>query len=141
MIRPRIREAAVYSAGAALAFATDFSLLWVLVERIGLHYLLASTISFVAGTAVVYWVSVRHAFKFRRLSDARAEFGIFAVIGCLGILLNVALMFVFVDRVGMHYLAAKVVSAAITFCTNFALRRWLLFSKPNPEPAARIDAP
>jgi len=124
-----LRESVVYAAGAAAAFATDFGLLWALVEKAGLHYLLAATISFLAGTVVVYWVSIRHAFRFRRIADRRAEFGYFATIGAVGILLNLFLMFVLVDRLELHYLAAKVCAAAITFVTNFGMRRWLLFSE------------
>jgi putative flippase GtrA len=124
-----MRESVIYAAGAAAAFATDLGLLWALVEKAGLHYLLAATISFLAGTVVVYWVSVRHAFRFRRIADRRAEFGAFATIGAVGILLNLFLMFVLVDGLALHYLAAKVCAAAITFVTNFVMRRWLLFSE------------
>lgn len=124
-----LRESVIYAAGAAGAFATDFGLLWALVEKAGLHYLLAATISFLAGTVVVYWVSIRHAFRFRRIADRRAEFGYFAMIGAVGILLNLFLMFALVDWLGLHYLAAKVCSAAVTFLTNFGMRKWLLFSE------------
>ena len=124
-----LRESAIYTAGAATAFATDFGLLWILVEKVGLHYLVAATISFLAGTVVIYWVSVRHAFAFRRVADRRAEFSYFALIGALGILLNLGLMFILVEWLDLHYLAAKVCSAAISFVVNFGLRRWWLFSE------------
>ena len=124
-----LRESAVYAAGAAVAFAADLGLLWVLVEIARLYYLLAATISFLAGTLVVYWISVRHAFRFRRISDRRAEFGYFATIGAAGVLLNLVLMFALVDWAGLHYLTAKVGAAAVSFFTNFGLRRWFLFSK------------
>lgn len=128
-----LRESVIYTAGAAAAFATDFGLLWALVEKAGLHYLLAATISFLAGTVVVYWVSIRHAFRFRRIEDRRAEFGYFATIGAVGVLLNLVLMFVLVDWIALHYLAAKVCAATITFVTNFGMRKWLLFSERTTD--------
>jgi len=137
-----LRESTIYAGGAAAAFATDFGLLWALVDKAGLHYLVAATVSFLAGTVVVYWVSVRHAFRFRRIADRRAEFGYFATIGALGIVLNLIIMFVLVDRLALHYLAAKICSAAITFVTNFGMRRWLLFSEratKNPRPNIRPE--
>ena len=134
-----LRESAVYTAGAAAAFATDLALLWVLIEKAGLHYLLAATISFLAGTVVVYWVSIRHAFRFRRMSDRRAEFCSFAIIGAAGVLLNLLMMLALVEWAGLHYLLAKVGAAAIGFVTNFGLRRWLLFSEPDaPDTRARL---
>jgi hypothetical protein len=128
-MRRLLRESVAYTAGAAAAFGTDFALLWVLVDRAGLHYLVAATISFLAGTVVVYWVSVRHAFKFRRITDRGAEFGYFATIGAAGVLLNMLLMFVLVDWLALHYLTAKVFAAATSFVTNFGMRKWLLFSE------------
>jgi putative flippase GtrA len=137
-----LREAAVYTAGAAAAFITDFALLWALVEKAGLHYLVAASISFLAGTVVVYWVSVRHAFQYRRVADRRAEFGYFATIGVTGIVLNLGLMFALVDLLHLHYLLAKVGAATITFVTNFAMRRGLLFTeraKTKSPPAASSE--
>ena len=125
-----LRESIIYSAGAAAAFATDFALLWVLVEKARLHYLLAAAIAFLAGTLVVYWVSVRHAFHFRRVKDRRAEFSYFATIGVAGITLNLLLMFALVDWLGLHYLLAKVGAATVTFVTNFGMRRLWLFTEP-----------
>lgn len=122
------RESLVYSAGAAAAFAIDFLVLGILVEVFGWQYLLAATLSFLVGTVVVYWVSVRHAFTVRRVTDRRAEFGYFATIGGIGVLLNLGTMYALVDLAGLHYLLAKVVSAGFTFVTNFVLRRWFLFS-------------
>lgn len=123
-----LRESAIYTLGAAGGFSTDIGLLWVLVEKVGLHYLVAATLSFLAGTVVVYWVSVRHAFRFRRIEDRRTEFGYFMSIGAVGIVLNLLLMFALVDWLDLHYLLAKVGAAAITFVTNFGMRRWLLFT-------------
>jgi putative flippase GtrA len=123
-----LRESLVYSAGAAAAFAADFLALGLLVEVFEWHYLLAATLSFLIGTVVVYWVSVRHAFKVRRVTDRRAEFGYFATIGGIGVFLNLGSMYALVDLAGLHYLLAKVASAGFTFVTNFALRRWFLFS-------------
>ena len=124
-----IRESVVYSAGAAAGFAVDFACLWLLVEHGGLHYLAAASLSFVAGTAVVYWVSVRHAFRYRRVTDRRAEFGYFATIGVIGVALNLFLMYALVDWLHLHYLLAKIGAAAVSFVVNFGLRRWLLFTE------------
>ena len=128
------RELVRYGLGAAAAFSVDAALLALQVELLHVHYLVAATISFLAGTAVVYWVSIRYAFSFRRLSDGPSEFGIFAAIGALGVLLNLAGMYVSVEGLHLHYLIGKVLSAAITFVTNFGLRRLLLFT-----PSHRAD--
>lgn len=130
------RESAIYSAGAAAAFGVDFCSLWFLVDRLEVHYLIAATLSFLLGTLVVYWVSVRHAFRFRRIEDRRSEFVFFATIGVIGIGVNLVLMAALVEGLELHYLLAKVIAAGISFVTNFGLRRWLLFTAPTPRPSS-----
>ena len=127
------RESVIYAAGAATGFAVDFCSLWLLVERLEMHYLVAATFSFLLGTIVVYWVSVRHAFRYRRIEDRRSEFVIFATIGVIGVGMNLLLMAALVEGLDLHYLLAKVFAAAISFFTNFGLRRWLLFTAPTPS--------
>jgi putative flippase GtrA len=130
------RQSIVYSAGAALAFATDVAVLSLLVETFGLHYLMAATISFVAGTMVVYATSVRYAFDFRRMTDSRKEFLVFTLIGAIGIGVNLGLMFTLVEWFGLHYLAAKVCAGAVTFLANFLARRGLLFTEWRAQSAS-----
>lgn len=131
------RESAIYAAGAAAGFGVDFCSLWFLVDRLAMHYLIAATLSFLLGTFVVYWVSVRHAFRYRRIEDRRSEFVFFATIGVIGIGVNLALMAALVEGLEFHYLLAKVFAAGISFFTNFGLRRWLLFTAPT----ARSSSP
>ena len=123
-----LREVLVYGAGAAAAFAVDVALLAALVELLGVHYLLAATVSFTAGTVVVYLVSVRYAFAYRRFNRANVEFTIFAALGGVGILVNLLVMYAGVQGLHLHYLLAKILAAGVTFSTNYGTRRLLLFT-------------
>ena len=123
------REAGGYVAASAAAFLLDVGLLFVQVSWLGIPYLAAAAIAFVAGTIFVYWASVRHIFEFRRLDDARLEFGFFLVVGVIGLAVNLAAMYAIVDGVGVHYLLAKIGAAGLTFGVNFGLRRLFLFSR------------
>jgi putative flippase GtrA len=132
------REVLVYGAGAAAAFAVDITLLAALVELVGMHYLLAAMVSFIAGTVVVYLVSIRYAFAYRRLGQAQLEFTVFAALGILGILANLAVMYAGVQALHLHYLLAKVLAAGTTFFTNYGSRRLLLFTPDRRGTTARI---
>jgi putative flippase GtrA len=124
----KMSEVLPYAVGAAVAFAVDVALLAFLVEVLSVHYLIAATVSFMAGTAVIYWISIRYAFAYRRLDEPRSEFAVFALIGLVGILVNLAGMYLSVERLHLHYLLGKVIAASVTFFTNFTLRRALLFT-------------
>ena len=123
------KEAAGYVAVSAVAFLLDIGLLALQVSVLGIPYLAAAAIAFLAGTVFVYWASVRHIFEFRRLDNAHMEFSFFLAVGVIGLGVNLAAMYAFVDGLGLHYLLAKICAAALTFGVNFGLRRLLLFTR------------
>ena len=123
-----IREASGYVAASAAALVIDVAVLTFLVSLLQVNYLVAAASGFIAGTVFVYWISVRQIFRYRRLEDARIEFGIFLAIGIAGLAVNLGIMYLIVSGVGLHYLVAKFCAAGCTFMVNFGLRRWVLFT-------------
>jgi putative flippase GtrA len=128
-----------------MAFGVDIAVLTVLVSVLRVPYLAAAAVSFMAGTVVVYWLSIHHVFDHRRLDDWRSEFSIFALLGTLGLLVNLCVMYALVTGLGLHYLLGKVGAAGCSFVANFVLRRWMLFSPrtavAHPQgDEARIEA-
>jgi putative flippase GtrA len=105
----------------------DGGLLLILTRYLGWNYLLAATVSFLAGATVAYVLSVRFVFSAHRLHDRRLEFTSFVLLGLFGVAINLLVMFVTVGRLGMDLLYAKAVAACFTFVANFLLRRQLLF--------------
>lgn len=134
------RELLPYIGASGAALALDVSLLWLQVSVIGVPYLAAAAVSFLSGTAFVYWASIRHIFGFRRLASARNEFTVFLSIGLVGLAINLGVIYIGVSRLGLHYLLAKIGAAGFTFLANFAMRRWLLFTPWDGARSARPPA-
>lgn len=127
-MRRLFTEAVFYSFASGIALAVDMGLLWILVEWLHWSYLAAAAQSFLAGTGVVYVLSVGFVFRHRRVSDRRIEFGAFVIIGILGLATNLAVLKIAVDVLGVHYMIAKLCSVVFTFTLNFGLRRFFLFT-------------
>jgi len=125
------REVVGYGLVSAAALGVDAGILKGLVTLARWHYLPASVVSFVAGAAVAYLLSVRFVFRFRQLSNRALEFGYFVGLGLLSLLVNAATLSVAISGVGLALMTAKVIAAVCTFVTNFLLRRALLFSAPR----------
>jgi putative flippase GtrA len=126
------REAIGYAAASACALVLDVSILWSLVHFFSWWYLAAATLSFLCGVLVSYALSIKWAFKQHRLSDRRAEFLGFALLGAIGLGVNVIVIFVAVQYLGIYLLIAKGMAAGLTFLCNFLSRRQLLFiAAPN----------
>jgi len=120
-------EAVKYAAASAVAFVVDYGLL-LLLTRIGhLYYLLAATLSFLAGASVAYVLSVRFVFSAHRLHDRKLEFTSFVLLGLVGVAINLLVLYVTTGRLGVDVMYAKPLAACFTCAVNFALRRQLLF--------------
>ncbi len=122
-----VKEALAYFTASAGALLIDISLLFILVHYLCWWYVAAASASFLVGLFVIYELSVRLVFKYRRLEDPRIEFATFACIGMVGVVINAAVIFFGVTFLGLHYLLAKCGAAGFTSIWNFAARRQLLF--------------
>ncbi|MCS7024172.1 MAG: GtrA family protein [Bryobacteraceae bacterium] len=109
------------------AFVIDFSLLYFLTESARLHYLTAAAASFLAGLIFTYTLSRMWVFDVRTLNHTPMEFLVFSAVGLIGLALNEAILWVAVGSLHMHYLHAKLGSAAMVLIWNFSARRTLLF--------------
>lgn len=117
-----------YFVVGSVAFVVDFALLYLLTEFAGLHYLISASVAFMAGIAVNYALSVTWVFDHRSIDNRVQEFAIFAIIGILGLALNIALMWFFTELAELHYLKSKIIASALIFLFNFGARKTLLFS-------------
>jgi putative flippase GtrA len=129
MLRNVLGEGTRYFTASAAALAVDFGLYAALVRLASVDYLIAAPVGFALGLATIYLLSVRWVFGARRLADARLEFAVFASIGLAGMALNQLVIYVGVEAWSLSYELAKLASAGVVFCFNFALRKLLLFTR------------
>ena len=123
-----------YLVCSALALAADFSC-YSLCLSIGTGYPVAAALGFVLGLAIAYSTSVRFAFRARAVSSRRVEFGLFAGIGILGLLLTEALLWLLITRLGIDAQWAKLMTAGAVFIFNFSLRKLALFTQRSAKAA------
>lgn len=124
--RQTLLELARYFVASAIALGVDTGL-YALGLRLHLGYPLAAVAGFLGGLAAAYLISVRWAFRTRRLGDARIEFIVFAAIGVLGLLLTESLLWLQIDVLAFAPVPAKLVASCGVFFFNFGARKLLLF--------------
>ena len=122
-------EGARYVMASGAALAVDFAVYVGLVRLASVAYLIAAPVGFALGLATIYLLSVHWVFGERRLADARLEFAVFAAIGLAGMALNQLVIYVGVEAWSLSYELAKLASAGVVFCFNFALRKLVLFTR------------
>lgn len=109
------------------SFVFDFAVLYSLTEFAGVHYLLSSILSFIVGVTVNYLLSKVWVFDRSTFNNKGLEFGIFALIGAVGLGLTTLFMYLFTDVARFHYLFSKIVATILVYLWNFFSRRMMLF--------------
>lgn len=111
----------------AAAFTVDFGSLYFLTDFFGIYYLISAAIAFILGLVTNYMLSISWVFNRRSLENRTFEFGIFAVIGIIGLILNELIIWFFTAELHVYYLLSKIISAVIILFWNFFARKMVLF--------------
>lgn len=117
-----------YALVGGSSFLIDFGLLYALTEYGHIYYLLSATISFLAGLIVNYLLSITWVFTEKILQNRFWEFLIFAIIGGIGLLINIGLLYFFTEICQAHYLLSKMLATLFTLFWNFFARKYALFN-------------
>lgn len=120
-----------YGFVGGIAFVADYGSLYALTEWCGIQYLVSAALAFIIGLTINYLLSNWIVFSTHRLQNRWIEFAIFAVIGVIGLGLNEVIMYVCCEKIGMHYMVAKLISTALVFLWNFFVRKLILFNQHN----------
>ncbi len=108
--------------------ALGIDLLFLLLLAQWMHYTLAASLSFMIGAGVHYRLSVAFVFRKRRLLSRRyAEAAIFVGTGVAALLVNVGVIAVCVELLGMSLPLAKLGAAGFSFLFGYVVRKLALF--------------
>ncbi len=116
-----------YGFVSAVALAVDFGGLVTLKEYGHLNYLIAASLSFLAGLVVNYLLSAFWVFHSSKLLDKRHEFILFSVIGLVGLGLTDLILWVLTSGFGLYYVFSKAIATVIVFFWNFGARKKYIF--------------
>jgi putative flippase GtrA len=115
-----------YGVVGGSAFLVDMTSLIFFTEMSGFHYLISAPISFSMALTFNYILCIKWIFKFHVYNNYGVEFGLFSIIGLIGIFITEVLLAVLTPLLG-NYLIAKIISCAVVLFWNFFMRRYLLF--------------
>lgn len=114
-----------YFGVALVGYVFDLGIMILLHELLDIHYLIAATCGFIVGLFVVYILSNRYVFGQSKIQSKSAEFGLFALIGLVGLGILNLLMWIFTDYLLLNYIVSKIFATAFVYMWNFFARRSL----------------
>ena len=87
----------------------------------------SASIAFILGLLTSYILNIKWVFINRKFSNKMTEMGLFLLIGIIGIILNLASIWVFTEYLGLFYLFSKIIATVIVFLWNFLAKKIILF--------------
>lgn len=123
-----------YGIVGVIAFLVDYSLLWILTEWAGLHYLVSAAIAFSVAFLCNYLLSIGFVFGLDREDGPWKNLSAFLLIALIGLGLNELIMYGCSDLLHIHYLLSKIVATVIVFFWNFLARRFLVVRTRQNRP-------
>lgn len=113
-------------------YAINLGMLWVAVERAGMHYMVASILCMVPMLIIGHYLNRVHAFRSNGGYSTELLRFAFARLSQIGIGLGaIALL---VEFAGIQYLVANVlVTAAVTIASFLVHRRYVFLGARNPR--------
>jgi putative flippase GtrA len=121
-----------YLGVAFVGLGFDFGVLVLLREVGQVHYLIAAAGGFTAGLIVNYLLSIKYVFTNPKIKSHAMNFGLFALIGLIGLGLLSLCMWTLTDGLGINYIASKVLATAVVYVWNFFARRHLYHDGAQP---------
>ncbi len=116
----------IFVGGAATL--VDWGLLYILTDFVHIYHLVSAVIAFLLGLITNYFLSKALVFN---ANETRVkplmEFLIYAVIGVVGLGITELIMFIFTDRISLHYMLSKVIATIIVLVWNFIARKKILY--------------
>ncbi|MFH1457409.1 MAG: GtrA family protein [Patescibacteria group bacterium] len=106
----------------------DIGGLFVLVEFVHIHYLLAATISFTVAVINSYFLNKYWTFQNKGNNHAK-QFVIFVLVSVVGLLINLGVMYSLVEWLAVWYLLSKAIASIIVLFWNFFMNKYVTFKK------------
>jgi putative flippase GtrA len=122
-------------AGCLVTF-TDFFVLLVLTEGVGINYLWSNLAAVSAGMVTSYLFCIKWVFLARRYNRVVYEFPLFVLTSIACLVLNEVLLWGLVEIGRIYYVVSKVIVTLAIFIVNYMLKKWVLF---NPQREIRED--
>lgn len=120
-----------YLIAGGTATAVSLGTLFICVHYLGMWYLIAAVIAFVFGVTTSYILQKFWTFRNYSKENMHKQFSAFFVFALIMLGVNTLLMYILVDIVGIWYMLAQAISAAVTAVINYLCFNRYIFNNKN----------
>lgn len=117
----------LYLIVGGLATLVEWAAFYVLNSIFSVHYMIATALAFVLST-FVNWAFGR-LILFREKTDQSTFFELVKIyaVSIIGLLLNLLIMFIAVEKIGLNEMISKIIATCLVFIWNFLIRKLVIY--------------
>ncbi|MBY0539765.1 GtrA family protein [Patescibacteria group bacterium] len=119
----------VFSGGTAAA--CNVIALFLLVEFANVHYLYASILSFIFSLAISFTLHKFLTFRNQQTDGIHKQIGRYLAVILGNLALNTTLVYALVELLGVWYLFAQIIGAALVAVTGYIGYKYFVFREPR----------
>lgn len=120
-MKEKFMEVIRFGINGGLSFIVDYGVMILLKECLGVHYLLASSISFVLSVIVNYYICVLWVFK--GVNKQKTNMTLFIGSSVIGLGLNSLFMYLLVEFLFINYMISKIFATVIVMIWNYIMKK------------------
>lgn len=124
-MRENIRQFIIYLFVGACATIVEWATFYALSHLLHMHYVPATTIAFILST-FANWL-IGKWLLFRQTQNIWNELAKIYATSIAGLLMNLLIMWLFIDWIGIQEMLSKIVATGIVFFWNFLVRKRLIY--------------
>ena len=112
-----------------LATIVEWAGFWLFSEKMGIAYLLATTFAFAISTFANWLFGRLLVFRGKQQQSLLREILSVYLASIVGLLLNLLIMFLLVQLLGVEKMIAKMAATVLVFTYNYLVRKLIIYRK------------
>lgn len=121
-----------YSLIGGVTFLFDLALLFIMIDYLGINYVVAAGLGFSIAVSLNYAISRNFVFKGAEISYRKGYVN-FILIAAFGVLLVMAGVYLLVSMFAVHYLVARVAVSGVSGLFNYLTNLYFNFKVVGKE--------
>lgn len=126
---PLIPELLKFAAVGSLGLIINLAVLYALTEFLGLYYLISAVFAFFLAAFSNFTLNKIWTFGENIADRAAVKYAQFMAVSIFALLINLLLLFLLTELVGMHYLLSQIIATGLAFAVNFFGNKFWTFRK------------
>ena len=120
-----------YLVSGSTSAVIDFLFLYLLTDIWGMHYLFSAILAFIIAFFVSFFLQKFWTFEDDSTERVHEQAVLYFVVAGINLGINTALMYYFVDILGIWYMAAQFLASGLIACESFFISRMLFSGKKH----------